>query len=44
MSLIGGLIGGVIGLSLVGLLALPLSSVIPLPDPDIDKFASEKAA
>jgi hypothetical protein len=42
-SLMGGLVGGVMGLSPVGLLVLALSSVMPtpLPWPDPDRVASE---
>lgn len=45
-SLPGGLIGGVIGPSFVGLLVLPLSFVvIPAPpDPDPDSVASDPVA
>lgn len=45
VSLMGGLLGGVMGLSVVGLPVLPLSSVmaVPLPEPDPDKAASEMA-
>ena len=45
-SLPGGLIGGVIGPSFVGLPVLPLSSVvIPAPpDPDADSVASDPVA
>jgi len=44
-SLIGGLVGGVSGLSFVGLSALPLSSVMPrpLPEPLAERLASEVA-
>lgn len=44
MSLIGGVVGGVVGLSFDGLSALPLSSVIPGPLPEPDAFASEPKA
>lgn len=47
VSLLGGLMGGVMGLSFVGLLVLPLSSVIPSPplaDPDPDNVASDPGA
>lgn len=39
----GGLVGGVIGLSCTGLPVLPLSSVIPAPlaAPDPDRVASD---
>ena len=42
-SLIGGLVGGVSGLSFAGLSVLPLSSVMPGPLPEPDMFASEPA-
>ena len=45
-SLMGGLVGGVMGLSVAGLSALPLSSVIPgaLPEPDVRRLTSARAA
>ena len=40
-SLIGGLVGGVIGLSFVGLPVLPLSSVMPGPELLPERFRSD---